>query len=307
MSQSTAAGHPASAHQGRVDVLPYLLLLPAFIAFVLLLLYPIAQAISLSFHYNVLTRPERGTPFIGLVNYRDALGRPEVLESFGRAAGYSAGTVGISVLVGLVTALALHQPFWGRALYRVAIVIPWVVPQVVTALIWVWLLDRQFGVINYLLSWSGIAVEPIGWLTEKRWAMPAVIVVGGWKEYPMATLMLLAGLQGIPAELYEAAKIDGANAWRRFRDITVPGLAPVAGILILLQLIWSFKSFTYIYLMTQGGPSRATETAVVHVYLQAFKNFNFGLASAIGVLIILVLSAFSGVYLWSLRNWGRDF
>ena len=308
MAVGTAAGTfgPVAMRKRRIDPLPYLLLLPAMVAFAVLLLYPIGQAIALSFRYYVLTRPERGTPFVGLDNYADALARPEVWESFWRAAVYTGGTVGLSILIGLLTALALHQRFWGRAFFRAAIIIPWIVPQVVTALIWVWMLDRQFGVVNYLLSSTGVIREPIGWLTDNAWAMPSMVAVGGWKEYPIATLMLLAGLQGIPSEYYEAAAIDGANAWRRFRDVTLPGLAPVAGILVLLQIIWSFKSFAYIYLMTQGGPARATETVVVHVYLQAFKNFNFGLATAIGVIMILILSAFSVLYLWALRGWGSD-
>lgn len=305
VAQATQRLNPPAARQ-RVDPLPYLLLLPSLVAFAVLLLYPIAQAVALSFRYYVLTRPERGTPFVGLANYADALGRPEVWQSLGRAAVYTAGTVGSSVLIGLVTALALHQRFWGRAFFRAALIVPWVVPQVVTALIWVWMLDRQFGIINYLLLGFGPAREPIGWLTDTAWAMPSVIAVGSWKEYPVATLMLLAGLQNIPSEYYEAAAIDGANAWRRFRDITLPGLAPVAGILVLLQVIWSFKSFAYVYLMTQGGPARTTETVVVHVYLQAFRNFNFGLASAIGVLMIVILSVFSVLYMWALRSWGSD-
>jgi multiple sugar transport system permease protein len=201
------------------------------------------------------------------------------------------------MLVGLATALAVRRPFRGRALYRMAIIIPWVVPPVATSLVWSWMLDYQFGVVNHLLRAAHLISAPIGWLTTPQWAMPSMFLVGIWKMYPIASVMLLAGLQCIPDELYEAAKIDGASRFEGFRYVTLPGLKPVCGILALLLTLWSFKSFTYIYIMAGGGPSQATETAVVLVYTQAFKFFDFGVASALGVVMLLILVLFTVVYM----------
>jgi len=171
------------------------------------------------------------------------------------------------------------------------------VPPVATAMVWSWMLDYQFGVVNHLLQAAHLIRAPIGWLTTPQWAMPSMVLVGIWKMYPIASVMLLAGLQCIPDELYEAAKIDGASRLDGFRYVTLPGLKPVCGILALLLTLWSFRSFTYIYIMTGGGPSQATETAVVLVYMQAFKFFDFGVASALGVVMLLLLVLFTAVYM----------
>jgi len=281
----------------RIDFFPYLLLLPSVVALGVLLLYPLGKALVTSFTRNILTRPELGRPFIGLKNYSYILGQPRTWHALMLAAWYSLAVVPSAMLVGLVTALALREDFKGRSLYRVGVIIPWVVPPVVTALVWSWMFDYQFGIVNYILRTLGLIRQPIGWLITKRWAMPSMFVVGTWKMYPIASIMLLAGLQSIPGQFYEAAKIDGANAWQRLRYITLPGLKPVSGLLSLLLVLWSFKSFTYFYLMTGGGPSEATETAVVLVYLQAFKFFDFGVASALGIIILMILVVFTVFYM----------
>jgi len=170
-------------------------------------------------------------------------------------------------------------------------------PEVVTAFVWTWMFDYQFGILNHALQAIGIIREPIGWLTTTTWAMPSMCLVGTWKQFPIAFIMLLAGLQSIPKELYEAATMDGANALQSFRHVTLPGLRSVLGVLALLLTLWSFRSFTHFYLMTGGGPSRSTETAVVLVYLQAFKYYDFGVASALGIIVLLILCLFSIVYM----------
>jgi multiple sugar transport system permease protein len=285
-------------HAGpRLDLFPYGLLLPSMVVLAVLLLYPIGRAVLTSLGRYVLFRPQATRAFIGLANYAYLLTDPRTWHSLYLAALYSAVVVTGSMLVGLGTALAVRRPFRGRALYRMALIIPWVIPPVATSLVWSWMLDYQFGVVNHLLRLAGIIGEPIGWLTTTRWAMPSMFLVGIWKMYPIASVMLLAGLQVIPDELYEAAKIDGANRWAGFRHVTLPGLKPVYGVLALLLTLWSFRSFTYIYIMTGGGPSQATETAVVLVYLQAFKFYDFGVASALGVLMLLILVLFTVVYL----------
>jgi multiple sugar transport system permease protein len=287
----------ARRERGRLDVLPYGLLLPSMAVLTVLLLYPIGKAFLTSLGRHVLFRPQATRAFIGLDNYVYILTDPRVWHSLYLAGLYSVIVVGGSMLVGLATALAVRRPFRGRALYRMAIIIPWVVPPVATSLVWSWMLDYQFGVVNYLLRAVHLISAPIGWLTTPQWAMPSMFLVGIWKMYPIASVMLLAGLQCIPDELYEAARIDGAGRFQGFRYVTLPGLKPVCGILALLLTLWSFKSFTYIYIMTGGGPSQATETAVVLVYTQAFKFFDFGVASALGVVMLLILVLFTVVYM----------
>jgi len=281
----------------RLDPFPYGLLLPSMAVLAFLLLYPIGRAVLTSLGRTVLFRPQANRAFIGLGNYAYLLTDPRTWHSLYLAILYSTVVVMGSMLVGLGTALAVRRPFRGRAIYRMALIIPWVIPPVATSLVWSWMLDYQFGVVNHLLRLAGIVGAPIGWLTTTGWAMPSMFLVGIWKMYPIASVMLLAGLQVIPDELYEAAKIDGASRLGGFRHVTLPGLKPVYGVLALLLTLWSFRSFTYIYIMTGGGPSQATETAVVLVYLQAFKFYDFGVASALGVLMLLTLVVFTVVYL----------
>jgi len=267
------------------------------IALGLLLLYPIGRGIWTSFTYNVIIYPQYGNPFVGLSNYAYVLSQSRTWHALWLAGLYTLVVVTGSMLVGLLTALAVRGEFPGRAVYRVGIILPWVVPPVAAALVWSWMLDYQFGVVNFLLRSARLIKEPIGWLTTKDWALTSMFLVGIWKDYPIASIMLLAGLQSIPGELYEAANIDGANAWQSLLHITLPGLKPVSGVLALLLALWSFKSFTYIYIMTGGGPSQATETAVVLVYLQAFRFFDFGVASALGVIMLLILIIFTILYM----------
>ena len=281
----------------KLDLFPYWLLLPSMLALAVLLLYPIARAFVTSLGRHVHFRPQAARTFIGLNNYAYILSDPRTWHALYLAAVYSLVVVGGSMVVGLGTALAVRRPFRGRAIYRVAIILPWVVPPVATSLVWSWMLDYQFGVINHLLKAAHLVSSPIGWLTTPQWALPSMFLVGIWKMYPIASVMLLAGLQSIPDELYEAAKIDGANRFAGFRYVTLPGLKPVYGVLALLLILWSFRAFTYIYIMTGGGPSQATETAVVLVYLQAFKFFDFGVSSALGIVMLLILVVFTLVYM----------
>jgi len=284
--------------RARIDALPYWLILPSMVALSLLLLYPVGRGIWTSLTYNVIIYPHYGTPFVGLRNYAYVLSQSRTWHALWLAALYTFVVVTGSMVVGLITALAVRGEFPGWAIYRVGIIIPWVVPPVATALVWSWMLDYQFGIINFLLRAAQLIKEPIGWLITKDWALTSMFFVGIWKNYPIASIMLLAGLQSIPNELYEAATIDGANAWQSFLHITLPGLKPISGVLALLLSLWSFKSFTYIYIMTGGRPSQATETAVVLVYLQAFRFFDFGVASALGVIMLLILVVFTILYMY---------
>jgi multiple sugar transport system permease protein len=162
----------------------------------------------------------------------------------------------------------------------------------------------QYGLFNYLVQRTAVVAGPVGWLTDPRVALWSVTTVQVWKLFPLAMVMLLAGLKSIPHELYEAARVDGAGRWRSFVSITLPGLSAISLVLILLQTIWAFgRSFTAIFVMTGGGPAGATETLVIRTFLEGFRFFHLELASALGVIIMLISAAFTVLYFWSL---GRE-
>jgi multiple sugar transport system permease protein len=238
-----------------------------------------------------------GTPFCGLANYRAISEAPEFWQALFFNGLYTVGSVAGLYLVSLAVALLLNDEFRGRGLFRSMAIVPWAVPYVVAALTWIWILDIQFGVLNSILLRTGLVDRAIPWLLSPFWAKISVILATIWKQFPFAAIMLLAGLQGIPRELYEAADVDGAGPLGRFRYVTIPGLHNVSLLVILLSSIQIFKLFTVIYLLTGGGPGRATETLVVQTYLEAFSTFDMGRASAIGVVTLFLTLIFSVVLL----------
>jgi multiple sugar transport system permease protein len=279
-----------------VDLLPYLLFLPALLAIGAVLFYPVVQAILISLRSYYLPKiATSGTPFIGLANYQAISEAPEFWHALLFNAVYTVGSVAGLYLLALVVALLLNDEFRGRGLFRALAIVPWAVPYVVAALTWIWILDIQFGVFNSILLRTGVIAKAIPWLLSPGWAKFSVILSTIWKQFPFAAIMLLAGLQGIPQELYEAADVDGAGALGRFRHVTLPGLHNVSLLVILLSGIQIFKLFTVIYLLTGGGPGRTTETLVVQTYLEAFSTFDMGRASAIGVVTLVLTLIFSVV------------
>jgi len=279
---------------------------PALALLGLLLLYPIARGIQMSFYDIQLLDPRGGGQFIGLDNYIRMLKRPDFWLSLQVTTIYALGVVSCSYIIGLGTSLILHRTFIGRAVARTLMIIPWAVPEVVAVLIFTWMFDAQYGVINFFLMKLGLIQKQLAWLVQPDLAMPAVLAVTIWKQFPVATLILLAGLQTIPEELYEAASIDGADAWQRFRYITWPGLRPVNIVLILILTLYSFRRVTIIYTMTGGGPARATETLSVQTYLQGFKYYDLGYAATVGTALLVLLLIFTLVYFWALSRGERD-
>jgi multiple sugar transport system permease protein len=282
----------------RVNYLPYFLFLPALLAIGAILFYPVVQALWISVHnYYLPSMATVGTPFCGLANYRAISEAPEFWQALFFNGLYTVGSVAGLYLVSLAVALLLNDEFRGRGLFRSMAIVPWAVPYVVAALTWIWILDIQFGVLNSILLRTGLVDRAIPWLLSPFWAKISVILATLWKQFPFAAIMLLAGLQGIPRELYEAADVDGAGPLGRFRYVTIPGLHNVSLLVILLSSIQIFKLFTVIYLLTGGGPGRATETLVVQTYLEAFSTFDMGRASAIGVVTLFLTLIFSFVLL----------
>ena len=266
---------------------PYLLLIPSLIPIVVILIYPICETFVISLFKMNPMRPDADL-FIGLGNYIKLFHEESFFLGLKNSLELTLVTVAGSNLVGLGLALLLNMEFKGRGIFRALVIIPWTLPAVAAVLIWIWILDYQFGVANYILSIAGIVKESIPWLSSTQMAMVSVIIVCIWKQFPISCIMYLASLQTV--------EVDGANLIQKFFCITLPGIAASGGVVLLLTSVWAFREFTIIQIMTNGGPSRATETLVVQSYLEAFNNFNYGYASSLGMITFAISLIFSVVY-----------
>lgn len=280
----------------HINWTPYIYIGPPFLLLILMFFYPIMYNIILTFYH---VKPiGGGGNFVGFDNYQVMLTNPLFWHSFKISGIYTLASVFGAIFMGLITALIINMRFKGRLLVRGITVLPWAVPYVVTCIVWTRIYDYQFGIADYVLQRIHVIKGGLNWLISPELALLAVLIPTVWKLYPLATIMLLAGLQSIPKERYEAAEIDGAGVIQKLTYITFPGLAPIGSILILLLTVWSFgRALVVIFLLTQGGPSRSTETLVLRIYLQAFKYFKTSQAATTGVAILLVSMIFSLVYL----------
>ncbi|MDC9825800.1 sugar ABC transporter permease [Devosia sp. ZB163] len=285
----------------RINWLPIWLLGPVAILLAVILIWPIVQGVALSFFNTRILNYSAGK-FIGLANFNALFQDEYFWNSLRVTAVYGAASVICTYALGLGFALLLNRDFKGRGFIRTIFILPWAIPEVVAVLIFAWMLDPQFGVGNYLLVMIGVIEQPQAWLSQSHLALPALVVLTAWQQFPLAMLIILAGLQTIPEEQYEAAKMDGAGAWTRFVHVTLPGLRSVNVILILLLILNSFRRVTMIYAMTRGGPARSTETLSVLTYNTAFEYQRVGYAAAVGTVLLLILLAFSLVYFWSIMR-----
>ncbi len=201
------------------------------------------------------------------------------------------------MLGGLFLALSINSDIYGRKIIRFLMLIPWALPQVAVAVVWQWIYNGNYGYLNYFLQQINLLQSNISWLADMDLTLYAVSFVDAWMGWPLVTMMILAGLEAIPESLYEASRLDGANQINQFFHITLPEIQPVLLITTTLVSIWTFNSFNVIYVLTQGGPLRQTETLMMRVYNESFQNFNFGLSSALSVLIILLLVLFTSIYI----------
>lgn len=269
----------------RRDLLAgYVFLLPAILALGFVLLVPFVQACILSFY----DKPIGGVAtYVGLGNYIASLTDP----AFGKAVINTVVFVGFSIaiklVIGLAVALALNNDFPLRGLARVAVLIPWALPEITACLSWVWMLNGNLGAINAMLRGFGLIDANIYFLSDKNLAMPTVIGVNIWRGFPFFTLTILAALATIDKQLYEAAELDGAGSIAKFWHITLPSILPVLTVATLLSTIWTTNSFTSIFILTGGGPSDATMTLPIYTYNEAFKGYaNLGRAAAVAVIIM---------------------
>jgi multiple sugar transport system permease protein len=273
------------------------LLIPAMLPVLLLSVAPLARGIYLGFTDS---RAGFGVPthFIGFDNFRTLLQDELFINSFKIGAIWSISVTAIQFCLALGLALLLSQPIKGRWLARSLAMVPWAMPPVVVGIMWKLFFQPQAGVFNELLYRAHLPGSNIDWLSNFTWALPAVVLVGVWAGMPQTTVALLAGVQSIQDELHEAAAVDGATTWQRFRTITLPQLRPVIIAITSLDLIWNFNSFGLVYVLTLGGPGHSTELPMLFAYNQAFKYGEFGYASALGDAMVVVIAVLLSVYLW---------
>lgn len=275
-------------------------LLPAMILLTILYAYPMFLLLVQSFQKVELFGDQ--SKFVAFDNYIRLLKDKGIYHNLRITLLFSCVTIAIKMLGGLMIALLINSDIYGKKLARFIMLIPWAIPQVAVSIIWKWIYDTRYGYLNYFLDAVNWVQGNIAWLADKDVTLYAVSIVDAWMGWPLITMMILAGLEAIPKSLYEAGRLDGANTWKQFWHITLPELAPVLTITFTLVSIWTFNSFNVIFVMTQGGPLRSTETLMMRVYNEAFKKFDFGMSSALSVLIILFMLAFISLYIRQLTK-----
>ncbi|HYU17138.1 MAG TPA: sugar ABC transporter permease [Chloroflexota bacterium] len=283
-------------------VLGWTLLTPVLVVMAALVVWPFATAIWIAFTDKAIGY--QGA-WVGLANFAEVISSPRFLRSLRNSLTFTVASVLVKLVLGMAMALVLHQTFRGRNLVRAFFLIPWVLPAFVGYMIWRWLYDPLQGLLNYALLDLGVTRYPLEFLSNPSTAMPSVIVAHVWRSFPFYGLAFLAGLQNIPAEQYEAAAVDGANAWHRFRYITLPGLRHVILVVVMLSTIWTFNAFEPVYLLTGGGPADATMVYTLLAYEMGIVNMRLGQAAAVPVLILPVLGMFI-VALSGLMNRGDE-
>lgn len=275
----------------------FLLVIPALLPIVILSVAPLVRGIYLAFT-DARAGFDVSTSFIGLDNFRRLLEDDLFVNSFKIGLIWAVTVTAIQFVLALGLALLLSQSIRGRWLARSLALVPWAMPPVVVGIMWKLIYQPQAGVLNETLRRTGLPGENIDWLSSFSWALPAVIVVGVWAGMPQTTIALLAGLQSIQDELHEAAAVDGATTWQRFRTITLPQLKPVIIAITSLDVIWNFNSFGLVYVLTEGRPAGKTELPMLFAYNQAFKYGEFGYASALGCAMVVVVASALVLYLW---------
>jgi ABC-type sugar transport system permease subunit len=262
------------------------MVLPAVGTILLIALFPLGWTVWESLHLHDLRMPWLGRPFVGLDNYLEAVGDQRFREALVHTLLFTVASVTLELALGCVLALAMNRAFRGRGLVRAAILVPWAIPTVVAALIWRFMFDGDSGIVNAALA--SVGVTPPVWFVDRFAAWVPVVLGDVWKETPFVALLLLAGLQGIDPSLYEAARIDGASAWRQFRHITLPLLKPALLVALIFRTRDAFRVFDLVYVMTGGGPGTATEPIALYTFTSLLQNLRFGYGTALSLLVFLV-------------------
>jgi ABC-type sugar transport system permease subunit len=281
-----------------------LFIAPFVMAALFFMIYPVVEAVRMAFYsYNPL-RPELSS-FVGFANFEFILRDPLFWDSFWQATVWTLLSIVFQAAFGLGVALLLHQALAGIAIFRGLLLFPYIVPTVVIALIWRWIFNPEIGVVNHALQSAGLITQPVYWLSTPSMALASTIMLNVWKYTPFVVICVLARLQTIPLDLYDAAKVDGAGAVRRFLDVTLPQLKEVLIVVIVFRTIWTFNKFEEIYLLTKGGPGTSTFNLAVYSFEQSIANLRLGVGAATGVVMMVMLSIGSIVYL-RVSGFGED-
>jgi trehalose/maltose transport system permease protein len=278
-----------------------LMLTPAFLLLATVVLYPIARLVETSLRFQHLAQPGRGSPFVGLANYARAMADARFWEATGHTLLYILVTVPGAVAIGLGLALLADRPFRIKWPVRLGLLLPWALPLVFAGLIFRWFFEYNQGIVNNALRLVGL--PPLSWLTDPILALTAICLSIIWKSSSFVALVLLAGLQTIPASLYEAAEVDGASAGQRFREVTLPMLRPALVVALIFRTITAIQTFDIPYAMTNGGPGTATETLAMYIHRTTIEALDFGYGSALAVLMFGVsLVATTGYLRYTRRD-----
>lgn len=284
----------------RKEWTAYLYLSPMLILFAVFTVFAVIYSFYLSFHeWNIL---DPAMTFVGLENYTRLLGDRRFHQAVLNTAVYVAGSVPLTMLAGLIIALLLNNRIRFRGIFRTLYYIPNITPLVVSAIIWKWVYQGDFGLLNYYLIQLGIIDKPLLWLADPNLAMLSVIIMSVWGGAGYHMVIYLAGLQAIPEEFYDAAKVDGANGLQRLRHVTLPLLMPTTTFLAITSIIGSFQVFTQIYIMTSGGPLNRTSTIGYYLYEKAFRQFDMGYASAMAYALFAIILVFTIFQMRLMRN-----
>lgn len=304
IEDTDAVAHAATSGVGHRGSFPWVLLLPALVLALLFLVLPLGLLGALSLKQAALGT--LGTIFrsaTSLQNYRTIFSSESgTWSSIIVTVEYVAGSTFGALILGLLSALLLNKTFPVRRLFRTLILVPWAVPGVTATAIFVWIMSPSFGVLNYALRSLHLIHTQIEWFYGSRTALIAVMIPTIWKTYPFFTLVLLAGLQAVPTDLYSAAAVDGASSWNQFRFVTWPELRRFAAIATIFNAMSVFRDFDYIFASTQGGPGTSTETLAIRVYNDAFASFNLTLASALGFFTFVIVALIVALLIWRRRR-----
>ncbi len=295
MTGSGGGGAPNALRRSETR-LAWALILPAVAVIALVALFPLLWAGWESLHVHDLRMPWRGYPFVGFQNYLEAFRTPRFRESLAHTAGFAVVSVGLEMGLGLFLALALNRAYRGRGLVRMAVLVPWAIPTVVSALLWRFLFESRAGVVNAILGDLHLVHGSFVWFSHPWAAWVPVVLADAWKMTPFVTLLLLAGLQNIDETLYEAARVDGAGAWTLLVRITLPLLKPAILVALVFRTLDAFRVFDLVYVLTGGGPGTATEPVALYTFDSLLQNLRFGYGSALAVIVFLVTFALALAY-----------
>jgi multiple sugar transport system permease protein len=276
---------------------------PAMLFIVLALVYPLGYNVYLALHDVTIATLLRGqAPFAGLANYRALFADPTFAPSLLISAVFTLASLALQFTLGFALALLFRQPFPGAGTMRALLLLGWLLPIVVSANVWRWILDGDFGALNALLMGTGLLGHGEYWLSQPVTALVSVVAVNVWIGIPFNMILLLAGLNGLPESVFEAGRLDGAGAWQRFRYLTLPMMRPVALTVLLLSFVYTFKVFDLVYVLTGGGPVAATTTLPIYTYQTTFTAFRFGQGAAAATVLLVISLVVAGFYLRLIRR-----